>query len=166
MAFFPTITMEISTFHFRTSMAQGGNLSKFSIHFHGTYESGDYWYNHVMWYFNLHVLCFFPTKMMGIITFDFGNYVGKYWYLISLYILIWNRSAAAQRCACFFVFTIVLKKCKELSKRNSVEILHVPLTKELIYCDNIQLFGSQHLLDTEIEVEFSLIQTLGNRYLY
>ena len=37
--FFPTITMEISTFHFRTFMIQGGNFSKLSINLkYRTYE--------------------------------------------------------------------------------------------------------------------------------
>ena len=36
--FFSTITMEISTFYFRTSMIQGGSFSNFSINFYRTYE--------------------------------------------------------------------------------------------------------------------------------
>ena len=38
--FFPTITMEISTIVFRTSMIQGGNSSKIWINFYRTYERG------------------------------------------------------------------------------------------------------------------------------
>ena len=37
--FFPTITMEISTFHFRTSMIQGGQIF-IKINFYRTYERG------------------------------------------------------------------------------------------------------------------------------
>ena len=38
--FFPTITMGILTFHFRTSIVQGGHFSKYFIIFYGTYERG------------------------------------------------------------------------------------------------------------------------------
>ena len=73
--FFTTIMMEISKFHFWTSMSQGGNFSKCSIIFlwdlwKGT---GDYWYNHGMLYINL--VCFFPTKTIGIIKIHFGHCV-------------------------------------------------------------------------------------------
>ena len=39
--FFPTITMEICTFHFRTSISKVGNFfSNFSFNFYRTYERG------------------------------------------------------------------------------------------------------------------------------
>ena len=57
-----------------------------------------------MWYIN--IVCFFPTKMMGIIKIHFGHYVGKYdpLYWITPYILCRDRPAAARRCAYLFLF--------------------------------------------------------------
>ena len=81
MLFFTTITMEISKFHFRNFMIPGGY---FFDHFLWNLwkGSGDYWYNHGMWYINL--VCFFSTKTMGIIKIHFGQCVGRYgpgpWY--------------------------------------------------------------------------------------
>ena len=64
--FSPTITMEICTFHFKTSMIQGGYFFKmFDYFLYGLWKgSGGYWYNHGMWYINL--VCFFSTKTMRI----------------------------------------------------------------------------------------------------
>ena len=73
---FPTITIEIRTFHFRTSM--GDNFSKLSINFHKTYEKGVVDIDTTMtrdisiWWF------FFSTKTMRIMKIHFGDSVGKY----------------------------------------------------------------------------------------
>ena len=40
MLFFPTITMEIRAFHFKTSMVKMGNFSNLSIKLYRTYERG------------------------------------------------------------------------------------------------------------------------------
>ena len=76
--FFPTITMEIRTFHFRTTMVQRSNFSLKNVDqflwdlWKGT---GDHWYNYGMWYINL--VCFFSTKKMGIIKIHFWHCAGK-----------------------------------------------------------------------------------------
>ena len=50
--------MEISTFHYRTSMIQCFFNRSFFM------GPGDYWCNHGMW--NINLVCFFQTKTVGI----------------------------------------------------------------------------------------------------
>ena len=78
--------------------------------FQNVYGTGtcDYWYNHGMWYINL--VCFYPTKTIGIIKNHFGHCVGEYgpWYWITPYHLFRDRAAAARRRACFLNVDFVL----------------------------------------------------------
>jgi len=73
--FFPTITMEISTFHFRTSIIQGG-FSKFSINFYRAYESGVVVIDITM-ACDIYLVCFFSTKTMGVMKIHLWASCGK-----------------------------------------------------------------------------------------
>lgn len=53
-------------------MVQGG---KYSINFYGTYERGMVIIDGMLY---IKLVCFFPTKMMGIIKIHFGHNVAKY----------------------------------------------------------------------------------------
>ena len=80
-AIFPTIAMEICTFHFRTSMVQGGNISKYLTNLLGNYERGRHVvrtisYNYGLWYINL--VCISQIQTMGIIKIHFGHCVENY----------------------------------------------------------------------------------------
>ena len=107
--FFPTIMLEISEFHFRTTMVQGGNFSNFGqFLWNLRKETGDYWYDYGMW--PIILVYFFPTKTMEMMKIHFKHYVRKYgpWYWICPWLLCRDRSAAARRCACFFVFVFFI----------------------------------------------------------
>ena len=74
--FFPTITMGISTFHFTTSMIQGGNFSKFSINSYGTFLWKIFVIIDVtMAYINISILCVFFSQLKN------GNNKNQFWAL-------------------------------------------------------------------------------------
>ena len=67
-----------------------------------------------MQYTNL--VCFFSTKMMGIMKIHFGHRVRKYdpWYWITTWLLCPERSVAARRCACWWYrFAFFFANCRQ-----------------------------------------------------
>ena len=77
---FLTKTTEISKFHFRATMVQGGNCSHFYVDFYWTYERGlmiiYITIYHGLW--PIILMYSFPTKTMEILEIHFGHSVGKY----------------------------------------------------------------------------------------
>ena len=82
---------------FQDPHGQRGNFSK------KRKENGDYWHKHGMRPSIL--VCFFPTKTMGIIKIKFGHYVEKYgsWYWITrIFFLLCRYRSCWSSALCLF----------------------------------------------------------------